>query len=104
MMGGGCAPYRACRSRLAIAGLHMVPFFASACPNTTAGSQAGKPTRVRFQSEPSRREVAAASSADTARPPKWRQRPEVCSLTSTRRPSSVRRLALADMRDMMCRR
>ncbi len=66
-------------------------------------------------SERARREVAAASSADTARQ-KWRQRPEVCSLTgtrvledslspicyavntSTRRLSSVRRLALADMR------
>ena len=35
--------------------------------------------------------------ADTARL-KWRQRPEVCSLTSTRWLSSVRRLALADIR------
>jgi hypothetical protein len=48
-------------------------------------------------SERARREVAAASSADTARQ-KWRQRPEVCSLTSAQWPSSGRRLALADMR------
>ncbi len=43
-MEGRCAPYRACRSRLAIAVLHMVPSSASACTNTAAGSQAGKLT------------------------------------------------------------
>ncbi len=48
-------------------------------------------------SERARREVAAASVADTARQ-KWRQRPEVCSVTGTRWLSSGRRLALADMR------
>ncbi len=51
MLEGGCAPYRACRSRLAIAVIHMVPSSASASTsNTTAGNQAGK--LWRFQSEP----------------------------------------------------
>jgi hypothetical protein len=52
MMAGGCAPYRACRSRLAIAVLHMVPSSASASTATTAGSQAGKLTPGDFRASP----------------------------------------------------
>jgi hypothetical protein len=54
MLEGGCAPYRACRSRLAIAVLHMVPSSASACTRTatTAGNQAGKLTRGDFRASP----------------------------------------------------
>jgi hypothetical protein len=48
MMEGGCAPYRACRSRLVIAVLHMVLSSASACTNTVAG----KPTRGGFGASP----------------------------------------------------
>ena len=54
MLEGGCAPYRACRSRLAIAVLHMVPSSASACTSTatTAGNQAGKLTRGDLRASP----------------------------------------------------
>ena len=52
MLEGGCAPYRACRSRLAIAVLHMVSSSASACTNTTAGNQAGDLTRGDFRASP----------------------------------------------------
>ena len=56
MLEGGCAPYRACRSRLAIAVLHMVPSSASACTRTatTAGNHTpgGQADPWRFQSEP----------------------------------------------------
>ena len=52
MMEGGSAPYRACRSRLAIAVLHMVSSSASACTNTAAGSQTGKLTRGDFGASP----------------------------------------------------
>ena len=54
MMERGCAPYRACRSGLAVAVLHMVPSSASACTSTatTAGSQAGKMTRGDSRASP----------------------------------------------------